>query len=376
YYARVCWPPRPPAATAQTWRTRRSWRPRDRGRRVASVADLLLQVLPALLLVDGALGGEARLQPVEADFLARIDAVAVLALVHALERAVDLADQLAVAVAGAQFQRVLGLARGALGLVADVAHFVLEVLDGLLGFLVHVRAPLQPRLAEVLQPQRVHALLAGARLVAVGHAPATAVVGLVRDHLGLGARRGRGRRCDPRDRDLADRACARCGARRRLDTGLLGRTRRGLGDRALRGLGRGGLLRDRRLPDRRRLRGRGLLRDGLLDRGFLRDGLLRRSLLHRRLLRHGLLRRRGLLRHGLPGGGLLGRRLPGRRLLRDRLLRRHLLHRRLLRRALPGNGLLRRLLHGSLGGGLPGGSLGRLLRGFLRSHGVSFLFFP
>src|SRR5690606_37908973 len=189
------WPPRPPAATAPTWRSRRSWRPRDRGRRVASVADLLLQVLPALLLVAGALGGEARLQPVEADFLARIDAVAVLALVHALERAVDLADQLAVAVAGAQLQRILGLARGAPGLVADVAHFVLEVLDGLLGFLDQVRAPLQQPLAEVLQHQRVHVLLVGARLVAVGHDRATAVVGLVRDHLDLGARRGRGRRC-------------------------------------------------------------------------------------------------------------------------------------------------------------------------------------
>src|SRR5690606_18918796 len=66
-----------------------------------SVADLLLQVLPALLLVDRALGGEASFQPLQADLLARIDAEAVLARIHALERAVDLADQLAVAVAGA-----------------------------------------------------------------------------------------------------------------------------------------------------------------------------------------------------------------------------------------------------------------------------------
>src|SRR3546814_6947246 len=67
-----------------------------------SVADLLLQVLPAFLLVDGALGREAGFQAVEADLLARIHAEAVLAGIHALERAVDLADQLAVAVAGAQ----------------------------------------------------------------------------------------------------------------------------------------------------------------------------------------------------------------------------------------------------------------------------------
>src|SRR3546814_2707894 len=75
-------------------------------------------MLPALLLVDGALGCEAGFQAVEADLLARIHAEAVLAGIHALERAVDLADQLAVAVAGAQFQRVLGFAGGALGLVA------------------------------------------------------------------------------------------------------------------------------------------------------------------------------------------------------------------------------------------------------------------
>src|SRR3546814_5078453 len=76
-----------------------------------------------------------------------------------LERAVDLADQLAVAVAGAQFQRVLGFAGGAFGLVANVAHFVLEVLDGLLGLLDQVRAPLQQALAEVLELKCAHVLL-------------------------------------------------------------------------------------------------------------------------------------------------------------------------------------------------------------------------
>src|SRR3546814_19123533 len=70
-------------------------------------SDVCSSDLPALLLVDGAFGREAGFQAVEADLLARIHAEAVLAGVHALERAVDLADQLAVAVAGTQFQRVL-----------------------------------------------------------------------------------------------------------------------------------------------------------------------------------------------------------------------------------------------------------------------------
>src|SRR5690606_13100820 len=61
-----------------------------------SVALLLLQVLPALLRVDRALGGEAGLQPVQTDLFARIHAVAVITGLHALERAVDLADQLAI----------------------------------------------------------------------------------------------------------------------------------------------------------------------------------------------------------------------------------------------------------------------------------------
>src|SRR5690606_16887416 len=133
-------------ASCTEWRGRKKKAPRGRGfpgvtRAGGSVADLLLQVLPALLLVDRALGGEAGLEPVQADLFARVHAVAVLARVDALERAVDLADQLAVAVACAQLQRVLGLAGGALGVVADVAHLVLQVLDRLLGLLDQVRAP-------------------------------------------------------------------------------------------------------------------------------------------------------------------------------------------------------------------------------------------
>src|SRR3546814_17508794 len=101
-------------------------------------------MLPALLLVYGALGCEAGFQAVEADLLARIHAEAVLAGIHALERAVDLADQLDVAVSGAQFQRVLGFAGGAFCLGANVAHFVLEVPPVLLGLLTKFRAPRPP----------------------------------------------------------------------------------------------------------------------------------------------------------------------------------------------------------------------------------------
>src|SRR5690606_14123898 len=320
------WSPRRPwAATARTWSWRRNWRPRDRGRRVASVADLLLQVLPALLLVDGALVGEPRLEPVQADLLVRIAAVAVLALVHALERAVDLADQLAVAVAGAQFQRVLGFAGGALGLVADVAHFVLEVLDGLLGFLDQIRTPLQQALAEVFELQRTHVLLVRAGTIILGQdRTAGGLICLVWHDLVLGLRRRRGRPGHDGNGDLAHRARRKRrthGDRRPGGFFLLLplRSRGCLGGRRLAllrdGRLRGGVL----LPRRGRLGD--LLRDGrgLGDRlgGLLRSlrggsllcGGLRRRCLRRlagRPGRHLVLRRRRFLRGGLGRGLLLG----------------------------------------------------------------------
>src|SRR5688572_11334500 len=84
-----------------------------------SVAHLLLHVLPALLRIDRALGGEARFEALQADFLAGVDAVTVVARINTLERAVDFADQLSVTIAGTQLQRVLGLAGGALCFVTD-----------------------------------------------------------------------------------------------------------------------------------------------------------------------------------------------------------------------------------------------------------------
>src|SRR5690606_12160431 len=141
--------------------------PRSRNA-AGSVAHLLLQVLPALLRIQGALGGQAGRQAVQADLLAGVHAVAVVAGVDPLERAVDLADQLAVAVAVVPSVPLLCLAWGALGLVTEVAHFVLEVLDGRLVLLDQVLAPLHELLAEVLELQRAHVLLFRVRTVALG----------------------------------------------------------------------------------------------------------------------------------------------------------------------------------------------------------------
>ena len=71
---------------------------------VVAIAVLALAALAALLGLDRQGGHRPGLQPLDADLFAGLQAVAVGAVLDALERFVDLADQLALAVAGAQFQ--------------------------------------------------------------------------------------------------------------------------------------------------------------------------------------------------------------------------------------------------------------------------------
>src|SRR6187402_1910657 len=82
-----------------------------------SVAHLLLQVLAALLRVEGQRGDRAGVETLHADFLVGLFAETVAAFLDPAQGLVDLGNQLAVAIAGAQLERVLGLARCALGLV-------------------------------------------------------------------------------------------------------------------------------------------------------------------------------------------------------------------------------------------------------------------
>jgi hypothetical protein len=76
-------------------------------------------------------GDRARIQPLQADRLSGHLAIAVFATLDPPQRRVDLGDQLALAVAGAQFQRAVGLFAGAVGQIGDVAGAVLQVVDGL-----------------------------------------------------------------------------------------------------------------------------------------------------------------------------------------------------------------------------------------------------
>src|ERR1700730_15170945 len=73
------------------------------------VAIDLLAFLVALLRFHRERGDRSRLQPLQRDRLAGLLAIAVGVVLDALQRRVDLGDQLALAVAGAQFDRAVGL---------------------------------------------------------------------------------------------------------------------------------------------------------------------------------------------------------------------------------------------------------------------------
>ena len=63
-------------------------------------------MLPALLRVEAERRNRARFEAIEADFLVGLFAITVAAFLDALQRLVDLGDQLAVAIARAKLERV------------------------------------------------------------------------------------------------------------------------------------------------------------------------------------------------------------------------------------------------------------------------------
>jgi hypothetical protein len=83
----------------------------------------------ALLRLDRERRDRARLEPLQRDRLAGLLAVAVGAVLDALDRGVDLGDQLALPVAGAQLDRAVGLRGGAVGQIRVVLVLVLQVLQ-------------------------------------------------------------------------------------------------------------------------------------------------------------------------------------------------------------------------------------------------------
>jgi len=100
----------------------------------AAAADLLvaidlLALLVALLRLHRQRCDRAGFQPLQRDRLAGLLAIAVGVILDALQRRVDLGDQLALPVAGAQFDRAVGLRRCAVGKIGMVDVLFLKRLQ-------------------------------------------------------------------------------------------------------------------------------------------------------------------------------------------------------------------------------------------------------
>ena len=107
-----------------------------------------LAPLVALLRLERKRGDRAGFKTLERDRLAGLLAVAVGAVVDRCERRIDLGDQLALAIAGPQLDRPVGLRRGAVGQVGVVLVLVLQMLQGLLGLLEDVFLPVEQLLRK------------------------------------------------------------------------------------------------------------------------------------------------------------------------------------------------------------------------------------
>ena len=121
-----------------------------------NVAIHALAPLVALLRLDRERGDRPRLEPAQRDWLAGLLAVAVGAVVDARQRGVDLGDQLALPVAGAQLDGPVGLRGGAVGEIRMILVLGLEMRQRLLGLLEDVLSPDQSASAEVLALPLAH----------------------------------------------------------------------------------------------------------------------------------------------------------------------------------------------------------------------------
>jgi len=107
------------------------------GYRAATSAFSLVAVdafaaLVALLRFDRQGCDRSRFKALDRDWLTRLFAISVCAILDARERLVDLRDQLALAVARAQFNGPVSLRRGPVSKIGMILVLVLEVLEGFL----------------------------------------------------------------------------------------------------------------------------------------------------------------------------------------------------------------------------------------------------
>src|SRR5229473_7481913 len=120
------------------------------------VAIDLLAFLVALLRFHRQRRDRAGFQPLQRDRLAGLLAIAVGVVVDALQRRVDLGDQLALAVAGTQFDRAVGFRRGAVGEIGVIDVLFLQRLQRDPRFAQDLVLPRQQLGAKIIALAVVH----------------------------------------------------------------------------------------------------------------------------------------------------------------------------------------------------------------------------
>src|SRR3954447_25841558 len=124
--------------------------------RALFVAIDLLALLVALLRFHRERRDGTGLEPLQRNRLAGILAIAVGVVLDTLERGVDLGDQLALAVAGAEFDSTVGFGRSPIGEIGVVHILLLQGLQGELGLFEDLILPGEELQAEVLLLPIVH----------------------------------------------------------------------------------------------------------------------------------------------------------------------------------------------------------------------------
>src|SRR5213083_1264760 len=118
--------------------------------RALFVAIDLLAFLVALLRFHRERRDGPGLEPLQRDRLAGVLAIAVGVVLDALERGVDLGDQLALAVAGAEFDGAVSFGRSPIGEIGVVHILLLQGLQGELGLFENLILPGEELQTEVL----------------------------------------------------------------------------------------------------------------------------------------------------------------------------------------------------------------------------------
>src|SRR3569832_1649692 len=124
------------------------------------IAQLLLADLVEGHAIDTERGGGTCLEPADANLDAAALALAVFAGIEPREGLVDFLDELALAVACAEFQCEIGFLRGAVVGVGEVRGLVLHVMHGAVDFLHQLALPGVQDGAKVLDLLFIHVLLA------------------------------------------------------------------------------------------------------------------------------------------------------------------------------------------------------------------------